>query len=403
MSEVMNRAVGQQILEIKRSLDAFFTFFGSYAAIATDPDACDFCFGNPHDMPLPEIGEAIARWAVPRSVRWFEYKDSEPATVRAVVASLRSRIGIEFDRRDVALTTGAFGAIAATLRAVVDVGDEVIYLSPPWFFYAQMIMTNGASPVRVDLPSPGFELPLAAIEAAITPRTRAIIVNSPHNPSGRILQPSELAGLAEVLDRASERNGRPVYLLSDEAYSRILFDGAEFHSPVKFYDRSFLIYTYGKTLLAPGQRLGYVAMPPTMPDRPALRAAIQTAQVVGGFLYPNAVMQYALEDLDRLTIDIAALQRRRDRVIAALGAMGYETIRPAGTFYVLVRSPLADDVAFTARLAKRKVHVLPGAVFELPGWFRISLTADDAMVERALPAFEAAIARDESPVLQRER
>ncbi|HYR63258.1 MAG TPA: aminotransferase, partial [Actinomycetota bacterium] len=101
MSEVMNRAVGQQILEIKRSLDAFFTFFGSYAAIATDPYACDFCFGNPHDMPLPEIGEAIARWAVPRSVRWFEYKDSEPATVRAVVASLRSRIGIEFDRRDV--------------------------------------------------------------------------------------------------------------------------------------------------------------------------------------------------------------------------------------------------------------------------------------------------------------
>jgi aspartate aminotransferase len=384
----MNRPVGETILEIQRSLEAFLKCFGTYVAI--DPDACDFVFGNPHEMPLPEIGDAIARWAVPRSERWFEYKNSEPATVAAVVRSLRSRVGIEFDAADIAMTTGAFGAIAATLRAIVDAGDEVIYLSPPWFFYPQMIMTLGAIPVRVDLPSPTFELPLAAIEAAITPGTRAIIVNSPHNPTGRILQPSELTGLAEVLDRASERNGRPVYLVSDEAYSRILFDGAPFHSPVRFYDRSLLIYTYGKTLLAPGQRLGYVAIPPTMPDRPALRNAILVAQVVTGFQFPNAVMQYALEDLDKASIDIAALQRRRDRVLSALGDMGYETVRPGGTFYVVVRSPMADDEAFAALLAEHNVYVLPGAAFELPGWFRISLTANDAMVERSLPGFQAA-------------
>jgi aspartate aminotransferase len=386
----MNRPVGETILEIQRSLEAFLNCFRTYVGIATDPDACDFVFGNPHEMPLPEIGDAIARWAAPRSERWFEYKSSEPATVAAVVRSLRSRVGIEFDAADIAMTTGAFGAIAATLRAIVDAGDEVIYLSPPWFFYPQMIMTLGATPVRVDLPSPTFELPLAAIEAAITPGTRAIIVNSPHNPTGRILQPSELTGLAEVLDRASERNGRPVYLVSDEAYSRILFDGAPFHSPVKFYDRSLLIYTYGKTLLAPGQRLGYVAIPPTMPDRPALRNAILAAQVVTGFQFPNAVMQYALEDLDKASIDIAALQRRRDRVLSALGDMGYEMVRPRGTFYVVVRSPMADDEAFAALLAEHDVYVLPGAAFELPGWFRISLTANDAMVERSLPGFQAA-------------
>ena len=386
----MNRPVGETILEIQRSLEAFLNCFRTYVGIATDPDACDFVFGNPHEMPLPEIGDAIARWAAPRSERWFEYKSSEPATVAAVVRSLRSRVGIEFDAADIAMTTGAFGAIAATLRAIVDAGDEVIYLSPPWFFYPQMIMTLGATPVRVDLPPPTFELPLAAIEAAITPGTRAIIVNSPHNPTGRILQPSELTGLAEVLDRASERNGRPVYLVSDEAYSRILFDGAPFHSPVKFYDRSLLIYTYGKTLLAPGQRLGYVAIPPTMPDRPALRNAILVAQVVTGFQFPNAVMQYALEDLDRASIDIAALQRRPDRVLSALGDMGYETVRPEGTFYVAVRSPMVDDVAFAALLAEHDVYVLPGAAFELPGWFRISVTANDAMVERSLPGCQAA-------------
>ncbi len=160
---------------------------------------------------------------------------------------------------------------------------------------------------------------------------------------------------------------------------------------MKFYDRSFLIYTYGKTLLAPGQRLGYVAISPTMPDRPALRNAILVAQVVTGFQFPNAVMQYALEDLDKASIDIVALQRRRDRVLSALGDMGYETVRPGGTFYVVVRSPMADDVAFAALLAEHDVYVLPGAAFELPGWFRISLTANDAMVERSLPGFQAAL------------
>lgn len=384
------RPVAGKILEIQRSLEAFLTFFSGYPAVAVDPEACDFVFGNPHEMPLTGIGEAIARWAVPQTERWFEYKNSEPATQRAVAASLWDRIGIDVDPSDIAMTTGAFGAIATTLRAVVDAGDEVIYLSPPWFFYPQMVMTLGGVPVRVDLPVPAFELPLAAIEAAITPRTRAIIVNSPHNPSGRILQPAELSGLAEILERATERNGRAVYLLSDEAYRAITFGGAEFHSPARFYDRTFLVYTWGKVLLAPGQRIGYVALPRSMPDRPALRAAIQTAQVVTGYQYPNAVMQYAIEDLDRLSIDIPTLQRRRDRVIEALRAIGYETNRPAATFYLLVRSPLPDDVAFTGVLAKHNVHVLPGAAFELPGWFRLSLTANDAMVDRALPGFEAA-------------
>ena len=393
----MSGAVGDRILAMQASLAGFLSFFETYEAAVGDPEACDFCFGNPHEMPLPQIGEAIARWSTPQHERWFEYQTSQPRAVASVVATLRRRLGIDIEPADVALTTGAFGALSATLRAVVDAGDEVMYLSPPWFFYPQMIMTLGATPVRVDLASPTFELPLAAIEAAITKRTRAIIVNSPHNPSGRILQPDELAGLAEVLRGASAAGGRPVYLISDEAYNRIVFDGSAFHSPLSYYDRSFLIYTYGKTLLAPGQRLGYVAMPPTMPDRPALRLALLTAQVINGHQFPNAVMQFALPELEDVSVDIDALQRRRDRVVSALAGMGYETIRPAGTFYVLVRSPLEDDAAFAGLLAKRKVHVLPGAVFELPGWFRLSLTANDDMVERSLPAFEAAMAEATAP------
>jgi len=304
---------------------------------------------------------------------------------------LRKRLGIDFDAADVSLTNGAFGAIASALRAVVDPGDEVIYLSPPWFFYVPMITSLGAEAIRVDLSPPDFALPMERIAGAITSRTRAIIVNSPHNPSGRILQSAELGRLAEVLETASKRNGRPIYLLSDEAYSRILFDGEPFHTPLQHYPRSLLLYTYGKTLLTPGQRIGYIAMPPSMPDREQLRGAIFTAQLVTGYAFPNAVMQYAIGDLEKLSIDVGLLERRRDRIISALSQMGYDTLKPGGTFYVLVRSPIADDVAFVERLAQENVFVMPGKVFELPEWFRISLTANDDMVERALQGFERAL------------
>ena len=354
---------------------------------ALNADASDLQFGNPQEMPLPEIQLALTRWAAPQNKDWFAYKFSDPKAIQVAVQSLRKHIGIEFDPADVSMTTGAFGGLASTLRAVLDPGDEVIYLSPPWFFYVPMVISNGAKAVRVDFEPPAFELPVEAIERAITERTRAIIVNTPHNPSGRVLTPEELKRLAAVLNRAP----RPIYLLSDESYNRILYDGRAHHSPVRYYDRSFLIYTYGKTLVAPGQRIGYIAMPPSMPDREELRTALFVAQSITAYAYPNALMQYAMGDLDKASIDVAALQRRRDRIVRALDEMGYETVKPEGTFYVLVRSPLEDDVAFTRLLAQENVFVLPGRLFELPRWFRISLTANDDMVERALPGFERAL------------
>jgi len=354
---------------------------------ATQADACDFRFGNPQEMPLPQIQQPLTKWAAPKNKDWFAYKFSDPQAVKVAVESLRRRVGIDVDARDVAMTTGAFGALASTLRAILDPGDEVIYLSPPWFFYVPMILSCGAVPVRVEMAPPAFELPLAAIDARITPRTRAVIVNTPHNPSGRVLTPEELRALASLLEGAPQ----PVYLISDESYSRILFDGREHHSPLKFYDRSFLIYTYGKTLLAPGQRIGYIAMSPAMPDRAALRDALLVAQTALGWTFPNALMQYAMGDLEHASIDVAAMQRRRDRIVESLSGIGYHVVSPEGTFYVMVRSPVADDLEFMNRLADEGVFVLPGRMFELPRWFRISLTANDAMVERALGGFERAL------------
>ncbi len=189
-----------------------------------EPGIADFAFGNPQEMPLPGLVDALQRNAIPKDKDWFAYKFSEPEPTRVVADSLRGRTGIEFEPEDVALTAGAFGALAVTIRALCDEGDEVIFLSPPWFFYELMIISSGATPIRVRLSEPDFDLDAEAIAAAITPRTRAIIVNSPNNPTGRIYRQPELAALGRLLDEASERNGRPIILLSDESYNRIVFD-----------------------------------------------------------------------------------------------------------------------------------------------------------------------------------
>jgi aspartate aminotransferase len=364
----------------------------AYARQQGDPAINDFVVGNPHDMPLPGFVQSLQHWSTPRDPMWFAYKNSERPAQVAVAAALHARRGVTIDPADIVMTNGAFGGLSVLLQALTDPGDEVIFLTPPWFFYEPLIVAYGGQPVRVPVDRATFDLDVAAIAAAITPRTRAIIVNSPNNPTGRVYPPETLAALADVLRAASDRNGRTVYLLSDEAYHRIVYDGRVFHGPAEYYANTFIIYTYGKTLLTPGQRLGYIAMPPAMPDREALRDALFVTQFTVGYAFPNALLQHALGDLEQLTVDVVHLQARRDRMVGALRAMGYTLHVPEATFYLLPRSPWPDDEAFVALLAEHNVFCLPGAVVEMPGHFRVSLTASDEMIERGLPGFAAALA-----------
>ena len=358
---------------------------------ASGPGIANFMFGNPHDMAPQAYVDALIRGSTPTSADHFAYKMNEEDATAVVAASLTERFSLPFDREDVFLTNGNFSGLSICLHAVTGPGDEVVYVSPPWFFYETLILESGATPVRVSADQDSWDLDLDAIAAAIGPRTAAIIVNSPNNPTGRIYPRRTLDALARILTEAGERNGRPIYLLSDEAYSRILFDGRRYESPTESYPSSFLVYTYGKQLLTPGERIGYICLPPRMPERETLRGAITMTQFVTGWAFPNATLQYAVGELDRTCIDLAALQRRRDRIVSALKTAGYEVHSPEGTFYLLPRSPWPDDVAFTRHLRERDVLVLPGYLIELPGYFRISLTASDAMVEKAIPVFAAAM------------
>jgi aspartate aminotransferase len=383
----------RRMREADEPLWRFFTESGYAHRDPADPENCDFVAGNPQEMVLPEYVESLQRWTVPQDKDWYAYKFNEPYAQEAAAAGLRERRGVPFEADDVIVTDGAFAGLNLCIRTVTDPGDEVIFLTPPWFFYEAIIIGGEASPVRIAVDFETWDLDVPAIEAAISERTSAIIVNSPNNPAGKIYPPETLRALAEVLTSASERIGRPIYLISDEAYSRIVYDDRDYPSPTEFYPFSFLVYTYAKQLLTPGQRCGYVALPPTMPDREPMREALMLAQLTyGGHAAPNNVLQRAMDDLEHLSVDVKALQRRRDRMVESLRSFGYDLHSPEGTFYLLPTSPDPDDVAFVERLAKEKVFVLPGTVVEMPGRFRISITGNDDMVERALPVFERASA-----------
>jgi len=362
-----------------------------YAQQRNDPDVCDFTFGNPHEMPLAGLVSAIRARAVPQDKNWFAYKTSEPEPQTFLADRLTRELGLAFEPADIALTAGAFAAIMVAFHVLLERGDEVVFSEPAWFCYEPMLLAADAVPRKVRLKEPDFDLDLDAIESAIGPKTRLVIVNTPHNPTGRIYGRDTLKALADVLERASVRFGQRIFLLSDEPYRRLRFDGRDFISPAAVYPWTLISYSYGKVLLAPGQRLGYLALSPSMPlsDRQALRDVMFSAQMALGWCFPNAVMQYAVPDLEALSIDQAALARRRDRLTETLTRGGFEVLRPEGTFYLWSRWPAGDPARQWNALADRKVFVLPGSIMNAPGYLRISLTASDRMVEQALPAFTA--------------
>ena len=331
---------------MRQSVAPFLSFFGGhFARLNGNPDVANFAVGNPQEMPLTSYVEALQKHVAPLDKDWFAYKLSEPASQRTVAETLRTRTGLDWDPADVAMTNGGFAAIAVALRTLVRPGDEVVFLSPPWFFYELLILVAGGEPVRVRLDPPAFDLDVDRIAAAITPRTRMVLVNSPHNPTGRIFPRESLSALASALTDASERIGHPIWILSDEPYNRIAFDGAEVPSPAELYPHTVVTYSYGKQLLAPGMRIGYLAIPPTCPERRELRDEIFISQFATGYAFPNALLQHALADLERLSIDIGALQARRDRLVPALREMGYEASMPAGH--------LLHDGALTDRRRRR--------------------------------------------------
>lgn len=369
-----------------------FDFLATYERWVSEAGGtyCDFALGNPQTMPMPEFVAALREAAIPKNPTWYAYKMSEPESREIVRQTLNALTGLDYPPENIFMTNGATGGLLVVMNALIGTDDEVIVNSPPWFFYEGMILQRGGKPVVIAVDPQTFDPDLLAMERAITERTRFVILNSPNNPTGRVYSPDTLKRIGAILEAKSKRIGRPIYLLSDEVYRKVVYDGATFHSPTKFYKNSIMVYSYGKTLLTPGQRIGYVALSPGMDHVEELRTIMLSSQILSGWAMTSALMQYSLPDLEGISIDVAGLERRRDRFVNGLRDRGYEVRSPEGAFYIMPRSPIEDDVAFAGMLAKDGVFCLPGSVVHMKGYLRASVTGTEEMIERALPIFAAA-------------
>jgi aspartate aminotransferase len=286
------------------------------------------------------------------------------------------------------MTVGAGGALNSVLKAILNPGDEVITIAPFFAEYVFYVENHGGRLVVVP-PKPDLTPDAAAIEKAITPRTRVILVNSPNNPSGVVYPAAAFSEIERVMSRAAH----PIVLISDEPYRALVFDDAVVPEVPPLVTRSIVATSWSKALALPGERIGYLAFSPRMPEAAELFEATTFTSRVLGFVNAPALWQWVVAEVGDLTIDVAPYREKRDLMYEGLTRIGYRCVKPQGAFYVFPATPIPDDVAFVRMLADEGVLTVPGSGFGAPGHMRISLTVERETVVRALPGFERAFQR----------
>jgi aspartate aminotransferase len=348
----------------------------------------DFTLGNPDGEP-PERLISILRKVVDRNLpRSHAYMPNAGFTpVREVMArQLARQTGLAYTADHILMTVGAAGAINVLLKSLLDPGDEVIILVP-FFPEYQFYIENHAGRMVLVETDDAFQPEVGRIARAITPRTKAIILNSPNNPTGAVYSAEflrELEGLLAGLDQ-------PVTIISDEPYKSVIFDGLELPAVPALIRNTVVTFSWSKALAIPGERIGYMALSPQLADLAAIRDACTFANRILGFINAPAIWQWTMAEAADLQMSPRHYQEKRDLVWDALTRMGYEVTKPQGTFYMFPRAPIPDDVAFVRRLMEEGILAVPGSGFGRSGYIRLSLTIPIESIERSLPGFERAL------------
>lgn len=352
----------------------------------------DFTLGNPYVDPPPQFLEALEKVVHEerRGVHAYMQNSGFPEVRARVAADLAAELDVPFGPGSVVMTVGAAGALNVLLKSLLDPGDEVVVIAPYFPEYAFYIRNHQGVAV-VSKADSTFLPDLADLDRCIGPRTRALILNSPCNPSGRMVTAEVLAGLGELLLRKSSRYGQAIYLLSDEPYRRLLFDDRVYPSPFRHYPNTILATSHSKDLSLAGERIGYLAIGPQCESAAELFAAATFCNRTLGYVNAPAIMQRVLLHLGAYPTNVPVYQRKRDRLYEVLTAMGYEIVKPEGTFFMFPKSPIPNDIEWLEVLAHERVLVTPGTGYAFPGYFRISFAVDDDVIERSFPGFERAL------------
>jgi aspartate aminotransferase len=347
----------------------------------------DFSLGNPDVEPPPAVLDALRRVVAGNRPGSHGYMPNPGyAEVReAVAGKLRRETGLGFTAEDIFMTVGSAGACNVILKSILDPGDEVIVLMPCFSEYQFYIANHGGCMVPVETDA-SFLPDVERIAAAITARTRAIILNTPNNPTGRVYPESVLRELEGVLSRA----GQPITVISDEPYKSYVYDGQRQPEVASFITHTAICNSWSKSLGLPGERIGYLALSPQLEDATNLRRACAFSNRILGFINAPAIWQWVMLESAEMTIDIAPYEHKRNVLCDALKTIGYEVTRPEGSFYIFLKTPIPDDIAFTRRLAEEGVLAVPGAGFGRSGYIRLSLTIPLERIERSIGGFQRA-------------
>jgi len=354
----------------------------------------DFSLGNPN-VPPPEKFNEVLRDTVDScglGDHCYMPNTGYPIVCKSVADFLSEEQQVTVSERDVLMTCGAAGALNVILKTLLDPGNEVI-TPAPYFVEYNAYADNHGGILKTVPTTPDFNLDLEAISAAITDKTKAILINSPNNPTGQIYSEDSLNALGALLEKKSKQLDRTLYLISDEPYRKIVFDGATVPSIFTSYANSIIASSYSKDISLPGERIGYIAVNPRATYREGLLGGMALANRILGFVNAPALMQRVVACMQGMSVDISEYARKRALICDGLAECGYTFTKPPGAFYLFPKSPDPDDVKFVGLLLEERILVVPGSGFGGPGHFRIAFCVDDHVITGAIAGFKRTIER----------
>ena len=356
-----------------------------------DDKVFDFSIGNP-SIPAPDaVKQAIIELLDEPPIVLHGYTPAQgtPAVREAVASSINRRFGMKAAPANIYMTAGAAASLAISINAAADAGDEFIVITPYFPEYRIWIEAAGCTCVEVPAHAGDFQLDLAAIEAAITSKTKGVIINSPNNPVGTVYSEENLRGLAEVLDAKRDELGQVIYLICDEPYREIVYDGVEVPYVPSIYDATIVCYSYSKSLSLPGERIGYLYVSERMPEAARVYAAVCGAGRALGFVCAPSLFQGVVERCVDTPTDVAAYAENRKALTCGLAELGYEYVEPQGAFYLWVKALEPDEQAFAERAKAHELLLVPSTSFGCSGYVRVGYCIDKTTIENSMPAFKA--------------
>jgi aspartate aminotransferase len=389
--------ISKRIEEIMASASFIRKMFEEGARLKAEhgpENVFDFSLGNPNLPPPPEFDDVINRLLreKPKGMHGYMPQPGYPHVRAKVAAYLSKEQGIDVTGNEVIMTCGAAGALNVILKALLDPGDEV--LSPvPCFVEYKFYTDNHGGVFKTVKTKEDFSLDIEAIAGAVTEKTKAVLINSPNNPTGQIYSKENLNALGELLGEKSRELNRIIYLVSDEPYRKIVYDGAEVPSIFGSYRDSVMATSYSKDISIPGERIGFIAINPDASYKSDLLEGMTLTNRILGFVNAPALMQRVVAELQGVRVDVSEYKRKRDLLCDGLAESGYSFLRPPGAFYLFPKAPIGDDVAFVKALQEELILVVPGSGFAGPGYFRIAFCVDDETIVNAMPGFRKVMER----------